>query len=58
MHRIVGYMFLNIYIKNSQEFLSSVKRDAHKRKLVLFSASENVTTFRLSSVQMWVYMHA
>ena len=33
MHRIVAYTFPNIYEKIHQ-FLSSIKRDAHKRKLV------------------------
>ena len=35
-----------MYVKNHQ-FLSSIKTDAHKRKLVPFSAS------RRSNVQIW-----
>ena len=35
IHGIVGYSFLNRYEKNHR-FLPSIKRDAYKRKLVLF----------------------
>jgi len=35
MHGIVAHTFLNVCEKNHQ-FLSSTKKDAHKRKLVPF----------------------
>jgi len=43
MQGIVAYTFLNIYEKIHQ-FLSSIKRDTHKRKLVPFSASRCTCT--------------
>jgi len=43
MHGIVAYTFLNIY-KKIHQFLSSIKRDTHKRKLVPFSASRCTCT--------------
>jgi len=41
MHQSVDYRFLNIYEKN-HEFLSSIKRNAQKRKVVPFSLPHGV----------------
>ena len=43
MHRIVAYTFPNIY-ENNHPFLSSIKRDAHKRKLVLSFLPHGIDT--------------
>ena len=39
IHRIVAYTFLNLCAKKIHQFLSSIKKDAHERKLVPFFAS-------------------
>jgi len=43
MHRIVAYTFFNAYDKIRQ-FLSSIKREAHKRKLLPFFCLTLTTT--------------
>jgi len=45
MHRIVAYTFLKVCEKKIHQFLSSIKTDAHRRKLVPFFLSHGVQGF-------------